>query len=894
MALPAWWQVATPHKDIREKSFSEAVFAADLGDVLREKAPVEYQDPRLFFDKTYLTEGLKGLLANARERFASGRGDAVIQLQTPFGGGKTHALLALYHLFHAPKEVQHLPQIRELAREFSDLDGVKVAAFVGTSADVVKGRTPWGEIAMQLGAYELVCEHDERRVAPGKERLQEMLAKSRPVLILIDELLEYIVKANRIEEQRKITKGQTLAFLQELSETVGASERSMLVLTLPASLLEQYDEEAERALKQLQDVYGRVETICVPVQGNEIHEVIRTRLFENLGDESVRRRVAEETWQLYQDLGSDVPAEVRELSYRRKIEQAYPFHPELIDCLYERWGSFSTFQRTRGVLRLLARVVGDLYTRKVSAPLLQSAMVPLVTVRQEFVKHIGPEYDSIISADIAGKAAQVDRNMGSEYEKYAIAQGLATATFLYSFSGSTRKGTTLPWLRVALLREGIPPTIVGDAIHHLEDSLWYFHEDNNLYSFKNQPNLNRVVVEQEEAVRAEEIREALHDLLGDLCRSSFWDVRLWPQGSADLPDSKKLKLAVLSPEHCYGDGATAVSARDLLENAGGSFRACRNTSFLLAAERDALLALEKSLRRSLATKMLLGNSGLGLTTEAKEELGVRLKPVERNLPYQVLAAYRKVAWLTGDGVAWRDMGQPPAGQKMTLGEWALDYLRTHERILAGMTAKLILERAFGKEETEKPLEAVLDVFLKTPGLPVIENERVLLEAACLGTQNGLLGLRVGQTLYFKERVPEITLEALVVRPERAEAEKAAEKTESSAEGEKPGLSPGYQPVTLPPIGIHERVGTEGSDGSPAPSAEGKIHQLSLRATIPWDKVSQVVSGVILPLKSAGATPKITLEIHAHSDGGFDRTTLESKVKETLHQIGSRIERWEEE
>lgn len=555
MTLPAWWQVVTPHRDIREKSFSEAVFAADLGDVLAGTAPKEYQDPRLFFARTYLTGGLQNLARNVLSRLVTGKGDPVIQLQTPFGGGKTHALLTLYHLVGSYKELNHLEQLQGLLADWQGFTGARVAVFVGTAADPVRGRTPWGEIAYQLGCYEIVREHDERRVAPGKERIKEILAKSGPTLILMDELLQYIVKASQVERVEKITQGQTLAFMQELSEAIATSEKSVLVLTLPASILEKYNEEAEKALAQLQKVSGRVESIYVPVEGMEIYEVIRTRLFEDLGDSKIHRQVAEAYFRLYQGLGQDVPAECREVAYREKIERAYPFHPEFIDILYERWGSFPTFQRTRGVLRLLAQIVGELYERRVSAPLIHSSLVELnyVPVRREFIKHIGNEYDSIIAHDISGKARLIDQEMGSEYEKFGIAKGIATSVFLYSFSGGERRGVTLPWLRIALLREGIPPTIVGDAVSKLEDTLWYFHSEKRFYNFKNQPNLNRIIVDKEEAIDSAQVRECLYEHLNTVAKGAPFDLYLWPDASGNIPDNRKLKLILLEPEQKQGD-----------------------------------------------------------------------------------------------------------------------------------------------------------------------------------------------------------------------------------------------------------------------------------------------------------------------------------------------------
>ncbi|GFP42119.1 hypothetical protein HKBW3C_01245, partial [Candidatus Hakubella thermalkaliphila] len=600
MTLPSWWQVTIPHRDIREGKLSEAIFAADLGDVVYGKAPLEYRDASIFFQKTYLTQGLKNLLENVLSRLSGGKGDAVIQLQTPFGGGKTHALLALYHVVRHRKEIEHLTAVSELP----EAKDAKVTVFVGTQADAVSGKTPWGEIAEQLGQYEIIKEHDKKRIAPGKEKLRQILEASGPTLILMDEILEYIVKANRAEKVEKITQGQTLAFLQEISEVVASSENCGLVITLPASILERYDEEAERSLQQLQKISGRVEAVYTPVEGVEIYEVIRKRLFEDLGDEKTRRQVAESYFKLYQSLSTDVPSEVKEIEYRERIERAYPFHPELIDVLYERWGSYPTFQRTRGVLRLVAEVVADLYGGKVVSPLIQSSIVNLEnqTIRREFIKHIGNEYDSVISADIAGKnakAPRIDKEMGSEYERYGTAKGIATSVFLYSFSAGASRETTLPRIRVALLREGIPATIVGDAVAKLEEELWYFHSERKQYAFRNQPNLNRVIVDREETISEDRIREELKGLIQKNAGRAL-EVYLWPESASDIPDNKNLKLAILSPSCSYDSDKGKRLAAELFEKAGLGFRVYKNTLFILLIDDNQHVFLNKALRRLLA------------------------------------------------------------------------------------------------------------------------------------------------------------------------------------------------------------------------------------------------------------------------------------------------------
>ncbi len=877
MALPSWWQVATPHKDIREGKLSEAIFAADLGDVFHGKAPLEYQDGSIFFQKTYLTQGLKNLLENVFSRLSGRKGDPVIQLQTPFGGGKTHALLTLYHAIKHKREISHL----SIANGLPEIKKAKVAVFVGTHADAVSGKTPWGEIASQLGQFEIIKEHDQKRIAPGKEKFRQVLEASGPTLILIDEILEYIVKANRAEKVEKITQGQTLAFLQEISELIASSKDCCLVITLPASILERYDEEAERSLQQLQKISGRIEAVYTPVEGVELYEVIRKRLFENYGDEKIRKNVAQEYFNLYQSLGSDVPSEVKEIEYRDKIEKAYPFHPELIDVLYERWGSFPTFQRTRGVLRLLAEVVADLYGKKIVSPLIQSSLINLEhqAIRREFIKHIGNEYDSVIASDIVAKAPKIDKDMGSEYEKYGIARGIATSVFINSFSAGPSKETTLPRIRVALLREGIPVTIVGDAIAKLEEELWYFHSEKKQYAFRNQPNLNRVILDREETITEEKIREELKDFI-QKCAGKALEVYLWPESTADVPDNKNFKLVILSPEFAYDSEKSKKFANEFFERAGMGFRVYKNTIFCILIDNNQFVSLSKSLRRYMALMEIQGDKGLleRLTRQSQEEIKKKFKETEKEIPFRILTAYRYLGIMDKDGIAWKDMGIPTIGTEQTISERVRQFLKDQEKLLLKISPKYILDRTFSKEETEKSLKEIYELHLKTPGMPLLESENVLIEVVREGVKAGFLGVREDNEVYFKEDVT-VNLDSMVLKGEKAKRI----KEEKTKEEEK-----------KPPIEGKEVTATEVTIGEIERKKEGVIKRVTLRAKVPWDKLSEVTKGVIAPLKDEGLPPEITLEIKANSEEGFKSHTLSSKVKETLLQIGGKIEKWEEE
>jgi hypothetical protein len=872
MTLPSWWQVTTPHKDIRDGKMSEAVFAADLGDVAYGKGLVEYKDPVSFFEKTFVTKGLKNLLENVFSKLGGGKGDAVIQLQTPFGGGKTHALLMLYHAVKHWSKVKHFEGVSDLGKK---LNGAKVAVFVGTHADAISGRTPWGEIAYQLGQYEVVKEHDKKRISPGKEVFSKVLKASGPTLILMDEILEYIVKANRAEKLEKITHGQTLAFLQEITELVASSGNCCLVTTLPASILERYDEEAEKALQQLQKVSGRVETVYTPVEGVELYEVIRKRLFEDAGEEKTRRKAAQVFFEMYQKLGSDVPTDAREVEYRERIEHAYPFHPELIDVLYQRWGSYPTFQRTRGVLRLLAEVVADLYKRKEVSPLIQSSVINLDNqiIRREFVKHIGNEFDSVIASDIAGKSAKapkIDKDMGSEYEKYGIAEGIATSVFLYSFSGAAKKETTLPRIRVALLREGIPPTIVGDAVAKLEEELWYFHSEKKQYSFKNQPNLVRVIADKEESVTEERILETLKALLQKNAGKAM-EVYPWPEESSDIPDNKNLKLAILEPEHFFEESQKLIS--EFLEKAGIGFRVYKNTMFILLTDEDQYSIISKGIRRHLALSDIQADKDIlaTLTKESQDELKAKLKESEKEIPFKMLTGYRHLAFLGEKGIEGKDLGIPTIGTSQTVSERVRQYLGDHEKLLQKLTPKYILDKTFGKTEDKKPLKDIYELSLKTPGMPLLESERVLIDAVTEGVRHGILGLSQGTDIYYKEATyPSMDSEVLRGETAKALKEKQEQKEEKKEEGKKAG-----------DIEVEEK------------KKEGVVRTVSMRAKVPWDKLSSIISGVILPLKDKGQPPEITIELEAESEDGFDRSTLDTKVKETLSQIGAKIEKWEE-
>lgn len=863
--MQSWWEVVTPNKEIREGNIKENIFAAQLENVVDGTAPLEYTDAVTFFSRTYLTQGLNNLLEDVLSILTGNDGNPVIQLKTPFGGGKTHALIALYHAVKNRDKIDHLyPNLPKTS--------AKVVIFVGTKPDPLKGRTLWGEIAYQLGRYDLVKEHDEKRVSPGKDVLSKVLG-DEPVLILVDELAEYAVKAKDFADQVSV-------FSQELTELVSARGRCCLVCTLPSSA--PYGERGERALNELQRIFGRLETIYEPVQGVELYEIIRKRLFDFIGDKSIIRNVAQGHFEMYQKLGADVPQRVKEVAYRDKIEHAYPFHPELIDLLYERWGSYSTFQRTRGVMTLLAWVLEDLYKKRTPSPLIYPSLVNLenTNIRSNFIKHIGNEYNSVVDSDIAGissKSQRIDKEMGSEYEKYGIAKSIATTIFLYSFTSFGKSGATLPEIRVAVLREGIPPTIVGDAVNKLKDELWYLHTD-GVYRFTTQPNLNRVIVEREQAIPSEKIVVEMKKLIQRMAGNDM-QCYLWPKNHADIPDDQNLKLAILPPDF------DKEKVLEFFDKAGSGFRANRNTLFLIGMDNTENLSM--AIKNWLALESIEKDPDLfqSLASQDKKDLKERIEAARNNIHFEVISAYRHLAL---PEKVWKDLGIPTIVFSRSISERVKNQLLQEGRIIKEISPKYIFNKAFGGGESEKRVEDIYNLFLRSPGLSIPENKEILLNAIKNGVKGKIFGLEDGSIYFGEDCSP--TMESIVIRPE------IAEQKQKKREGVERGRTEREGPSIVTSTGKGPEGKSEGvPDGGITADMDKKISKvkrkkLAIRAKVPWEQYSEIYRGVIQQLQSKSDQLHITIEIEA--EGEIDENTINLKIKETLNQIGAEIEHFD--
>ncbi len=886
-----WREIALPHRDVREGALDESVFAASLSDVVAGRAKWEYATAEAFFQKTFLTHGLKELLTTVTQRLlGQPNAEPVIQLQTPFGGGKTHALVALYHWVKSAGSASDV--LAEVTKIVGGRlpQGTRVVTFDGVAEDALR-HTPWWHLAQQLGREELVATHDKERTAPGKNVLCDVIGQE-PTLILMDELGEFAVKAQSYY-------AQFTAFCQELTEAVRVLPQCSLVVTLPSRA--PYGEKGERALGDLQKIFGRVQAIYTPVEGEEIYGVIRRRLFESVDEARISGEIA--AWRdLYRECGQKLPQEVRdEAIYPERMMKAYPFHPLLIDILVERWSTFPDFQRTRGALRLLANIVADLWQRQDGSSLILPAQINFENpqVRRELLNHIDNRYDSVVESDIAGpnaKAKRVDRELGSELLPYQLGTGVATAIFYGSFSAATEKqGMRESEIYLATLRPpAVKPQLIGHVLHNLEKQLWYLHVEGDRYRFEIEPNLNRMIVEKEQAVRSEDVADELKRRLEKLAGKAKWEVYVAPRGAEDIPDSRELKVAVLGHDYPAGSGpvpeATLKLARELLFSAGKQgFRTRRNTLFLLAADPTAVEKLRQITRAWLAVELVKKHNEHQLSEKNRKDLKDKWEAENQRLDEAIQSAWRYLGRPkagVADEIEWENIGQQTVGTWEGFDARVRKYLQDKQLLSEKISPDNLRRRAMG-DAAEKSVEELCNVFLNTPGMPILERTGEAIKAAIVeGIQKKKFGLRVGERIYFEERVglDDISDEAVVLTAERAKELLSQQVAEAGAEAI---LTP--EAPTAPPAETArpERNPLTGGTGDQAPTApQRRIKRFRLRVAIPFGRLGDFTSGVIKPLSSA--IKHLEIAVECESAEGIDESVLNLQVRETLNQIGAKV------
>ncbi len=521
-SLPAWRKVVTPHRDVASGKYNQAEFAADLWQVYKGEGSEEYRNPAEFYRRTYLTQSLRTMLVGAMRRFTSGSGDPVIQLQTNFGGGKTHSMLALYHLFSgtaptslngvdalmAEARVHGLPQVRRVV-----LVGNKISpARPDRKPDGTVVRTLWGELAWQLGgaaAYARIAADDKAGTSPG-DALRDLFNSYGPCLVLVDEWVAY---ARQLHDRSDLPAGSfetQFTFAQTLTESARAAPGCLLVISLPASDTggsphAQADDaevggvRGREALNRLNNVVGRVESAWHPATAEEGFAIVRRRLFEPLGQEAYKQRdvVAGTFADFYRQQSREFPLECGRRDYERRLKEAYPIHPEVFDRLYEDWSTLLRFQRTRGVLRLMAAVIHSLWEKGDASPLILPSLVPIddPRVRSELTSYLPDRWVPIIESDVDGENSLPLRMDGqfSNLGKLNACRRVARTVYLGSapLKDAARKGMDDRRVKLGCALPGESVAVFGDALRRLAGEATYLYQDGSRVWYDTQPTVTQ-------------------------------------------------------------------------------------------------------------------------------------------------------------------------------------------------------------------------------------------------------------------------------------------------------------------------------------------------------------------------------------------------------------------
>ena len=776
VALKPWREVITPHKDVASGRYQQAEFAADLWQVHIGEGPDEYRDPSEFFRRTFLTNSLEGLLIGAIRRLAGKGGDPVVQLQTNFGGGKTHSMLALYHMFSGkrPGDMEGVRDMMAKAGE-TELAVARRVVLVGNKIspgnpiikpDGTQVRTLWGELAWQLGgrkAFDRVAADDKYATNPG-DALRVLFRDYGPCLILIDEWVAY---ARQLHDQSDLPAGgfeTQFSFAQALTESAKLAKNCLLVISLPASdtsgTIYAHADDVEvggrrgrEALERLQNVVGRIESSWRPATAEEGFEIVRRRLFEPIRYEAQykdRDVVARAFVDFYRDQRQEFPAECCDADYERRIKDAYPIHPEVFDRLYTDWSTLVKFQRTRGVLRLMASVIHNLWRNGDRNPLILPSNIAIedALVQSELTRYLAENWTPVIAKDVDGPNSLPVRIDGDVPNLGKVFASRRVARTIYLGSAPTEnashQGIEDRRIKLGSVLPGESPAVFGDALRRLATAATYLYQDGARYWYSTRPTVTKMAEEIADSLRREpgKVLQELENRLRKNLRDAgdFRRVHCLPQSTADVPDERAARLVVIGVDHPYSKeqgNAAEAKAKAILETRGSAPRIYRNTLVFLVADKTRWQDLDKALRKFLAWETIAdGREAYDLSSQQEKQARNRRDKASELVAAQIPETYR---WLLAPGktkpdapVEWRAIRLSGTG---SLAVKASEKLRREEALvirLAPSRLRMELDGVPLWRERHVAVRQLAEDFARYLYLPRLKDTSVLRQSISAG------------------------------------------------------------------------------------------------------------------------------------------------------------------
>jgi Protein of unknown function (DUF499) len=907
MALKPWRKVVDPRADLREgRPLDASEFAVHLDYVRNGTAPDVYTKPEEFFERTYLTKNLSDLAAEVVRRLSgeTTETNAVFNMATQFGGGKTHALTLLYHLATKGPGSEDWKGVKSIIQKAGTRTVPKaaVAVFVGTEFDSIIGRggddgtpkrmTPWGEIAFQLGgvkAFEVVAGHEESGDTPAGDAIRKFLPDDKPVLILIDELMNYVSRNRKSGMANKLYN-----FLHNLTETARGRDNVVVAISTPASELEMTVEDHADFARFKKDI-DRLGKAVIMSAETETSEIIRRRLFEWQGLPSEANPTVNEfsAWVVrHKDQLGDFDVD----NAYELFAASYPFHPSVLSVFERKWQSRAGFQRTRGVLRLLALWVSNAfdasYRGALNDPLIGLGTAPLDNpiFRSALIEQLGADQalEAALTTDINGKkdshAIRLDKEAIDAIKKSRLHKKVATTIFFESNGGQTQDTATLPEIRFAAAEPDLDIGNIETVLESLARSCYYLSVEGNSYKYSLQPNLNKLLADRKSTVNTKVNERVLEEVRKVFTSASGVDMVFYPQKSSDIPDRPVLTCVVLPPEKSMQDKEEIRRfVESMSKEHGSSGRTFKNA--LIWCIPDSAAVINEEARKVLAWESIDDEADeLRIDEKQKRQLSESLKRAQRDLNEAVWRTY-KFLMLLGKNNEMRieDLGLIHSSQTTSKSpiRLFLDRLEEKAEVVKMVHARKLVSSYWPPAFEEWPTKAVRDAFFASPLLPRLLSAEAVKESISSGVSAGLLAY-VGKAgddkydpfIFEKSILPtdiEIADDVYIIKKEVALAYVA-----KMTEPQPP------QPPPQPPVDPPEPP--EPPDDPPLPPPEtDSVERFKWTGDISPQKWTNFYRKVLTPyVTGGGLTLKLTVEVAP--EGGVSKQRLE-ETKTALRELG---------
>jgi hypothetical protein len=762
VALKPWYDVIKPREDLREgKPLDASEFAVHLDQIRDGRAHDDYQKPERFFAKTVLTTNLVALAAEVIRRLngIKTQANAVFNMTTQFGGGKTHALALLYHLAKGGEESKSWEGAGTiLARGgVASVPRAAVGVFVGTEFDSLTGRggrngeptrkTPWGELAWQLGGAEgfrQVEQHEAQQTAPSAEVIRAFLPKDRPTLILLDELMNYVSR-----NRKTGLASQLYNFLQNLSEEARGQNNVVLCVSIPASELEMSAEDHADydRFKKLLDRLGKP---IIMSSDAETSEIIRRRLFEWEPGGLTRdaERTVGEYAQWITEKRNMIPSWFPVDHAREQFRNTYPFHPSVLSVFERKWQELPRFQQTRGVLKMLALWVSRAYVEGYKGahrdPLIGLGTAPLddSIFRTAVFEQIGEsKLEGAVTTDICGKkeshATRLDQEASADIRKARLHRKAITAIFFESNGGQSKGEATEPEIRLAV---GEPDWDIGHVdtvLETLNQACYYLNAQNHRFRFSLSPNLNKLLADRRASISGEKIEERIRgEVKKAFARTGAMDVAMFPEKSGDVTDRPALTLAVLPPDRTTDDGETRKLVETMTREYGRSARTYKTAVIWMAASSTA--KLKDEVRKLLAWEDIQGEQDVLRLDDAQQKKLAENVEVARRATKEIIWQTYNTILLLGreNAIKVIDLGQMHSSSAESLPQVVLDHLLKTDEVVRSVSPNTLTRKWPGFVEWST--KAVRDAFYASPLFPRLLNAESVKETIAKGVSEGVL------------------------------------------------------------------------------------------------------------------------------------------------------------